>query len=275
MESLTASSTENIQDTNPGTVNYFSKGLQNKLINADCFDVFPQIPDNSVDLIISDLPDGTTACKWDCILPFEPLWEQYKRIIKPNSAIVLTASQPFTSKLVMSNLKWFKYEWIWEKPQGVNPFASKYQPLNNIENILIYYKETCIYNPQLEDGKPYKIIRDRKERLMEVTGTVMKQTETINAGFRLPKRILRFNFDRGLHPTQKPVALFEYLIRTYTNPNALILDNCSGSATTAIAAINTNRNFICIEKDSDYHQTALNRVNAHINILLEKAKKNA
>jgi site-specific DNA-methyltransferase (adenine-specific) len=193
------------------------------------------------------------------------LWAQYERVIKDNGAIVLTASQPFTSALIMSNIKRFKYCWVWEKPQGVDPFMAKKRPLNNIEDIVIFYKRQPTYNPQYEKGKPYKITRDKKPRNYEITDTVMKETTTVNEGYRLPKRIIRSKQERGLHPTQKPVALFEYLIKTYTNEGETVLDNCIGSGTTAIAALNTGRFFIGIEKEKEYVDIANKRVNDHMN----------
>ena len=232
----------------------------NKIYQGDCLEVMKQIEDKSIDMILADLPYGTTACKWDTIIPFEPLWEQYKRVIKDNGAIVLTASQPFTTKLIMSNLSWFKYNWVWEKPQGVDPFMSKYRPLNNVEDVIVFYKNQPAYNPQLERGKPYKITRDKKERDYEVTNAVMRETTTVNEGTRLPKRIIKINQERGMHPTQKPVALFEYLIKTYTNEGDLVLDNCAGSGTTGVACKNTNRNFILIEQDEKYCEIANQRL---------------
>ena len=224
----------------------------NKVLQGDCLELMRDIPDKSVDMILCDLPYGTTACKWDVIIPFEPLWEQYKRIVKPNAAIVLTGSQPFTSQLVMSNPKWFKYEWIWEKEQGVNPLMAGIQPLKSHENILVFGKEKIFYDPILESGCPYNVIRDRQARKHELSNTVFKATQTINDGFRLPKTIIRFNRETGIHPTQKPVALFEYLIKTYTNEGDLVLDNCAGSGTTAVACLNTNRNYILMEKEQKY-----------------------
>src|SRR5690606_114611 len=169
----------------------------------DCLEGMKYIDDKSIDMILCDLPYGTTACKWDVIIPFEPLWEQYERIIKDNGAIVLTASQPFTTKLINSNIEMFKYNLVWEKPQGVVPFMAKKRPLNNIEDIVIFYKRQPTYNPQYEKGKPYKITRDRKPRNYEITDTIMKETTTVNDGYRLPKRIIRIKQERGLHPTQK------------------------------------------------------------------------
>jgi site-specific DNA-methyltransferase (adenine-specific) len=225
--------------------------MENKIIQGDCLIEMQKIPDKSIDMILCDLPYGTTACKWDTIIPFEPLWEQYKRIIKDNGAIVLTASQPFTSALVMSNVKMFKYEWVWIKPQGVDPFMAKIRPLNNTEDIIVFGNKTN-YFPQKEIGKPYHIVRDKTPRIKETNNTVMKQTETINTGDRLPTRTLYFKQEKGLHPTQKPVALFEYLIKTYTNEGDLVLDNCAGSGTTGVACKNLNRNYILIEKEQEY-----------------------
>lgn len=218
------------------------------------------IPDKSIDMILCDLPYGTTACKWDTIIPFEPLWEQYKRLIKDNGAIVLTASQPFTTSLIASNMDMFKYEWIWVKPQGVDPFMAKIRPLNNIEYVLVFCKGSPIYNPQYVKGEAYHIIRDKTPRVKETNGTTMKQTETMNWGQRLPIRTICFDQEKGEHPTQKPVALFEYLIATYTNEGEIVLDNCIGSGTTAIAAHNTGRKFIGIEKESRYVEIAKKRL---------------
>ena len=232
----------------------------NRIYNEDCLEGMKRIPDKSIDMILCDLPYGTTACKWDTVIPFEPLWEQYERIIKDNGAIVLFSSEPFTSFLVQSNIKRFKYKWIWQKEQGVNPLLSKKQPLNDIEEICVFYKKQCLYNPQFIDGKPYTITRDKKERLCEINNHTFKQTTTINKGKRYPKRILQFNRQTGLHPTQKPVALCEYLIKTYTNEGETVLDNCMGSGTTAVACINTNRNYIGFELDKHYCEIANERI---------------
>ena len=231
-----------------------------RLINGDCLEAMKDIPDRSIDMILADLPYGTTDCKWDTIIPFAPLWEQYERAIKDDGAIVLTATQPFTTKLIESNFKRFRYNLIWEKPQGVDPFMAKKRPLNNVEDIVIFYKKQPTYNPQYEKGMPYRITRDKKDRNYEKTGTVMKETTTINEGVRLPKRIIRCKQERGLHPTQKPVALFEYLIKTYTNEGETVLDNTMGSGTTGVACKNLNRNFIGIELDEKYFEIARNRI---------------
>ena len=228
----------------------------NKIYNEDCLEGMKRIPDKSVDMILCDLPYGTTACKWDTIIPLEPLWEQYERVIKDNGAIALTASQPFTSVLVSSNYKKFRYEWIWEKNQGVNFLLAKKQPLKVHENILIFYKKMPIYNPQMEIGNPYI---SGKGNSGEVTNKV-KKIQTKNKGTRYPKTVQKIKREFGLHPTQKPVALFEYLIKTYTNEGETVLDNCMGSGTTAIACIKTNRNFIGLEMDEGYYNIANNRI---------------
>jgi len=212
-------------------------------------------------MILTDPPYGTTACKWDSIIPLEPMWEQLKRIIKPNGAIVMTASQPFTTTLIASNIKMFKYCWVYRKPQGVDPFMSKIRPLNDIEDVVVFCKGRTTYNPQLVVGKPYSITRDKKERVNELNNATFKESTTVNNGSRLPKRVIDFKQERGLHPTQKPVALMEYLIKTYTNENETVLDFTMGSGTTGVAAKNLNRNFIGIELDENYFNIAKERIN--------------
>ena len=232
----------------------------NRIYQMDCLDGMKLIPDKSIDMILCDLPYGTTACKWDSIIPLDKLWEQYKRIIKPNGAIVLTACQPFTTKLINSNIEMFKYCWIWQKPQGVDPFMAKKRPLNNYEDICVFYYKQPKYEPQYTEGKPYKVERDKKPRKYEITNTIMKPTTTVNEGKRYPTRIIKFNQERGYHPTQKPVALFKYLIKTYTNEGDIILDNCIGSGTTAVAAILTNRKWIGFEIETKYVEIANKRL---------------
>jgi site-specific DNA-methyltransferase (adenine-specific) len=225
----------------------------NSVIQGDCLIEMQKIPDKSIDMILCDLPYGTTACKWDTIIPFEPLWEQYKRIIKDNGAIVLTASQPFTSALVMSNPDMFKYEWIWEKHQGTNPMSAKISPLKSHENILVFGYGKIKYNPQMEKGTPYSGFNSDHFQ-SEVYGGGKSVHRENKEGSRYPKTVLRFTKDKRkrLHPTQKPVALFEYLIKTYTNEGDLVLDNCAGSGTTGVACKNLNRQFILIEKEPQY-----------------------
>lgn len=242
------------------------------LLMGDCIKWMKEIPDRSIDMILADLPYGTTACKWDAIIPFDLLWKQYERIIKPNSAIVLTASQPFTSKLIMSNINHFKYEWIWEKAVGSNFAVAKYQPLKEHENILVFGIGRINYYPIKEERKG-----SGKQRLKngyksngtstEVYGGIESNRKgKIYDEFKYPSSVQYFNNrekSRGLHPTQKPVALFEYLIKTYTNENEIVLDNVAGSCTTAIACKNTNRRWICIEKEQKYCDISINRIKNH------------
>ena len=229
-----------------------------KLIQGDCLEVMKDIPDKSIDMILCDLPYGTTACKWDTIILFEPLWEQYNRIIKDNGAIVLFGSEPFSSKLRMSNLKMYKYDWIWEKEQGANFMLCKHQPYKVHENISVFSKNKHFYSPQMTEGKPYI---SGKGKSGEITRNVTK-TQTKNEGTRYPRSIQRFNTgkNKSVHPTQKPVALLEYLIKTYTNEGEIVLDNCMGSGSTGVACKNTNRDFIGIELDEKYFNVAKERI---------------
>lgn len=221
------------------------------------------IPDGSVDMILCDLPYGVTACSWDTVIPFEPLWEQYKRICKKNAAIVLTSTQPFTSALVMSNIKGFKYAWVWNKvnrPTG--HLNAKKQPMRQTEDVLIFYSSPPTYNAQMTAGEPYIATGSMNSK----NYGAQKKTTTICDGKRYPRNLLNIPADeRGtvgrLHPTQKPVALMEYLIKTYTNEGETVLDNCMGSGTAGVACINTKRAFIGIEKDEKYFAIAQNRIN--------------
>ena len=234
----------------------------NKVIQGDCLEVMKDIPDKSVDMILADLPYGTTACKWDTIIPFEPLWEQYKRIIKDNGAIVLTASQPFTSALVMSNVKMFKYEWIWNKVTGRGHLVAKHRPMAQHENILVFGNGKVKYNPQMVlMEKPQKGRSMEASRTSIMGGHTTKESETIIRTHKYPKTIITQGVDgKYVHPTQKPVALMEYLIKTYTNEGDLVLDNCAGSFTTAIAAENTKRNWICMEQLEEYCEIGRKRI---------------
>ena len=324
----------------------------NKIVLGDCLEVMKDIADKSIDMILADLPYGTTACKWDTIIPFEPLWEQYKRIIKNNGVIVLTASQPFTSALVMSNPDMFRYEWIWDKGMGSNPLLANKQPMKSHENILIFQKDSkeiakdlttfielreyalklrkyisytrqkmireigdgssqhflepkgpqwslctketysklisvfsvdgweeyiefdklqSLYtreekkiNLQKEKGKPYKAVSGKgtMPHLEKLMGH-----ETINNGNRFPKTILKVNVERGQHPTQKPVELFAYLIKTYTNKGDLVLDNVAGSGTTGVACKMLGRNYILIEKEPEYVKICEDRIKSISNPL--------
>lgn len=245
--------------------------MNNTAILGDCLEVMKDIRDNSVDMILCDLPYGTTACKWDTIIPFEHLWEQYKRIIKINGAIVLTASQPFTSALVMSNPKMFKYEWIWVKNTATGIAQAKYQPMKYSESVLVFGKSKSYFNPQkierTEESKKrlkYEVINGGGGKHISLDRKKVKY----NADLKNPSNVIFFNTEPNskgkLHPTQKPVTLFEYLIKTYTNDGETVLDNCAGSFTTAIACINTNRKYICIEKETEYYELGVNRIENHI-----------
>lgn len=194
-----------------------------------------QLPDGSVDMVLCDLPYGTTACKWDSVIPFEPLWKQYRRIAKRNAAIVLTASQPFTSALVMSNPKWFRHEWVWLKNRGTNPLSAKYAPMKRHESVLVFGEKAPKYTPQMRQGKPYRGFSSKTAKIGEVYGAKKSKHKDNPEGLLLPITPLEFACEFGHHPTQKPVALMEYLIRTYTNEGDVVLDNCMGSGTTQLA----------------------------------------
>lgn len=228
------------------------------LRQGDCLEIMKDIPDKSIDLILCDLPYGTTRNKWDSIIPLDKLWDQYERIIKDTGAIVLFSQMPFTAELTHSNLKLFKYEWIWEKDNGTGFLNAKKMPLKIHENILVFYKKLPTYNPQMRTGfKPYKCKQGRHSTNY---GAYEQGYITESNGERYPIDIIEFKKDSGLHPTQKPVALLEYLIKTYTNENDLVLDNCMGSGSTGVACINTNRNFIGIELDENYFNIAKERI---------------
>ena len=229
------------------------------LMLGDCLERMKEIPDGSVDMILTDPPYGTTACKWDSIIPLEPMWEQLKRIIKPNGAIVLFGAEPFSSALRMSNIKNYKYDWIWRKPKGTGHLNAKRMPMNDVETISVFYRKQCIYNPQFTEGKPYKSKSGKSS--FDGYGKDNRKGND-NNGKRYPKRLLEFNVvERNtLHPTQKPVALMEYLIKTYTNESETVLDFTMGSGTTGCAAKNLNRNFIGIEMDEGYFNIAKKRI---------------
>ena len=240
-----------------------------QLYQGDCLDIMEQIPNKSVDMILCDLPYGTTACKWDIVIPFDELWERYNRIIKDNGAICLFGSEPFSSKLRMSNLSCYKYDWIWRKPRGTGHLNAKKQPLRDVENISVFYKKQCVYNPQFTKGEPYSALKGGKTSRVSESGTTTygkfmngAEYRNDNDGFRYPKQVIEFGVvERGtVHPTQKPVELLEYLIKTYTNENDIVLDNCMGSGSTGVAAKNLNRDFIGIELDENYFEIAKSRI---------------
>jgi site-specific DNA-methyltransferase (adenine-specific) len=226
---------------------------------GDCLDVMKAIKDKSIDMILCDLPYGTTQNKWDSVIPFELLWKQYKRITKDNSAIVLTAQSPFDKVLANSNIKDFRYEWIWEKNVASGHLNIRWMPMKSHENILIFYKEPPTYNPQFEVGVPYTQNRNSKKELSGNYNDI-KRIDTINKGKRNPKTILKFDREIGLHPTQKPLLLMEYLIKTYSNEGDTILDNTMGSGTTMIACDNLNRDGIGIEKELKYFDISVKRL---------------
>ena len=222
-----------------------------------CLELMKDIPDGSIDMILCDLPYGTTKNKWDSVIPFEPLWEQYNRVIKDNGAIVLFSQMPFTVDLVASNYKDFRYEWIWEKLSASGHLNANRMPMKKHENILVFYKKLPTYNPQFTEGKPYVATYSTHSSNY---GKQKDNITTINDGKRYPVDIIKFNNDRGLHPTQKPVELLEYLIKTYTNEGDTVLDNCMGSGSTGVACVNTGRNFIGIELDGGYFEIAKSRI---------------
>lgn len=242
--------------------------LSYKLLEGNCLELMPTLEDKSVDMILCDLPYGSTACAWDTIIPFTLLWEQYERIIKDNSAIVLTGTQPFTSTLITSNLKLFKYEWIWHKNTGSNFAQLKMMPFKQHENILIFGKGRLKYNPQMELKTQSSISRSKYK---PSESSMKGDTETnkhrrgydekrLKSDYRYPSTVQKFNRETGLHPTQKPVTLFEYLIKTYTDEGDIVLDNCAGSGTTGEACYNTKRKAILIELDPEYIQIIKDRM---------------
>lgn len=231
------------------------------LLQGDTIEWMSKIPNKSINMILADLPYGTTRNKWDSIIPLDLLWDQYERIIKDNGAIVLFAQTPFDKVLGSSNLKMLRYEWIWEKDNASNFLNARKNPMKIHENILVFYKKKPNYQPIMREGfKPYAT----KGRSSELSSHYMKNFKPSDTGSkdgkRFPISILKFNTERGLHPTQKPVPLFEYLIRTYTNENDIVLDNTSGSGTTAIACENTDRRWICIEKEIKYCDVTVERL---------------
>jgi site-specific DNA-methyltransferase (adenine-specific) len=228
------------------------------LRQGDCLEVMKEIPDQSIDLILCDLPYGTTACAWDSVIPFDQMWENYKRIAR--GAIVLTASQPFTTALAASNLNDFRYQFVWEKERPSNPQLAKKQPLKVHEDILVFYAKFGIYNPQGVIEIPEAERKQHNPEANSLGHCVRKPYVQTHTNY--PKSILKFPSERGLHPTQKPVALMEYLIRTYTNEGDTVLDNCMGSGTTGVACANTGRRFIGIERDEKYFEIAKNRIEA-------------
>ena len=245
-----------------------------QLFKGDCLEVMKSIPDKSVDMVLCDLPYGTTACKWDNVIPFEPMWEQYDRITKKNAAILLFSAQPFTTDLICSNRKNFRYEIIWQKTQASGFLNANKMPLRTHENILVFYKNLPTYNPIKTSVNRKDIGRAKKTGLArsQQYGRTMMHTIWVETGLRYPTDVIKFsnwngslfgkNFSHVKHPTAKPVDLLEYLIKSYSNPGDTILDNCMGSGSTGVACVNTNRDFIGIELDDNYFSIAKDRIEA-------------
>ena len=239
---------------------------QNKIYNGDCLELMKDIEDKSIDMILCDPPFGTTNCKWDSVIPFKPLWEQYKRVIKEDGALVLFGSQPFTSALIMSNPEMFKYEWIWEKTLASGQLNAKIMPMKIHENIIVFGKGKIKYNPQMGIGEPYTI---KRNIISQDCYGKQKPNIKVNNGERYPKSVINFPNSRikNGYATQKPVSILEYLIKTYTNDEGeCVLDSCIGSASTIIACKNTGRNYIGIEKNEKVFNMAIDRISGYIHL---------
>lgn len=241
----------------------FEKGVA---FNADCFSILPKISTGSIDFILADMPygGGATECKWDSRLPLDKLWNELHRIVKERGAIALFAAQPFTTTLINSNKKYYKYNWVWEKSKAGNYMHAKQQPLRASEDICIFYKKQCTYNPQMTQGEPY--FYKKRLRQADAYGNDGRQKATeikSENGLRYPRNIIYFTtaeHEGGFHPTQKPIALLEYLIKTYTNENEIVLDFTAGSFSTCVAANNLNRRWIGIEKEEEYYIKGIDRL---------------
>ena len=233
------------------------------LLQGDCLELLPTIQDHSIDMILADLPYGTTARnKWDVIIPFDLLWDQYMRIIKDHGVIALFGDEPFASELRLSNKKYYRYDWVWIKSNSTGFLNAKKMPLKNTETISIFYKHLPMYNPQMTKGKPY-VTRGRKGKLTTNYGKFKTDVKTINSGTRYPLKTIRFKSvcrTKSVHPTQKPVDLLKYFIKTYTNEGMTVLDNTMGSGSTGVAAKQLNRNFIGMELDKEYFEIAKQRI---------------
>ncbi len=233
-----------------------------QIFNACCFDIMEKIPDESVDLLLVDLPYGTTKCKWDSVLPLEQLWASYNRICKKNAAMIFTSSQPFTTTLISSNIKNFKYNWVWEKSKATGYLNAKKMPMKAHEDICVFYRKPPVYNPQKWQSTPYN--KGTAHRPTDVYGNQVATTVKNDTGLRYPRTVQYFKTaeseGKSLHPTQKPATLMSYLIRTYSNPGEVVLDNTMGSGTTGVAALKEGRKFIGIEKDEEYYRIALERI---------------
>ena len=244
--------------------------MEYKLYQGDCLEEMSSIEDHSIDLILTDLPYGTTNCAWDVIIPFEPLWEQYKRVLKNTGCCLLFGNQPFTSMLIISNLSWYKQALVWNKNKCGSPGLANIRPMQVTEDIIVFAPKRTVYNPQMEMGEPYKRKSKREEgyvgRCNEHGYGMKPRTEFENKGTRYPKNLINisrdFSAQQQIHPTQKPVPLLEWLIKTYSNEDDTILDSAMGSGSTGVACMNTNRHFIGIEKDEKYFAVAKERIEA-------------
>ena len=232
----------------------------NKLFKGDCIDVMKTIPDDSVDMIFTDLPYGTTRNKWDSIVPLDEMWEQYDRIIKSGGAVCLFSQQPFTSKLINSNINNFRYEWVIEKDNATGFLNARRMPLKAHDNVVVFYDKLPLYNPQFTEGKPYKV---KNHGNSTNYGAYKVEYESINDGKRFPRDVVKFNtkIQNGtVHPTQKAINVLEYFIKTYTNEGETVLDSCMGSGSTGVACMNLNRDFVGIEKEPEYFNIAKDRI---------------
>ena len=237
------------------------------LYHNDCLEILPTIPDKSIDLVLTDPPYGTTACKWDSVIPFEPMWKELKRIIKDNGCIALFGTEPFSSHLRMSNIKNYKYDWVWDKDRGFGVFLAKKQPLRTVENIMVFYQKQPTYNPQMTEARIDRIRPLSKGNIDGSRNNITnsnncKVDKNYNPLKRYPLNLIKFSrpVSKAIHPTQKPVALMEYLIKTYTNENDTVLDFTMGSGSTGVACKNLNRKFIGIEIEEKYFNIAKERI---------------
>lgn len=231
-----------------------------KLMRGDCLELMQDIEAGSIDMVLCDLPYGTTSAKWDAVIPFEPLWEQYKRVCKPSAAIVLFSAEPFTSALIMSNPKMFRYDLIWTKGRGSDFLLAKKKPLRAHENICVFYRRQPTYNAQFTEGEPYTA---KQGGITELYDNRDEEILTVSDGRRYPLTVLNYQIvsnTNRFHPSQKPIELLSWIIRTYTNEGETVLDNTMGSGSTGVACVNTNRNFIGIELDEAYYETACKRI---------------
>ena len=242
-----------------------------QLVKGECIEQMKLIPSGSIDAIITDPPYGTTQCKWDSVIPFDAMWEQLNRIIKPNGAIVLFGSEPFSSALRMSNIKNYKYDWVWNKDRPSGHLNAKKQPMRDIENISVFYKKQCTYNPLMTIGKKSNSIGKAINDITCKNNSLYGDFKRVNreGNEKYPRQILKYSRPHPpIHPTQKPIELIEYLIKTYTNENETVLDFTMGSGSTGVASKNLNRNFIGIENDANYFEIAKDRINKSPVLLL-------